>query len=88
MTTEPRVVLIGRAGCHLCDDARVVVEQVCAQVGERWTELDVDQLDDTDLRDELSELVPVLEVDGVRQGFWRIDETRLRRALAAAPPTS
>ena len=88
MTTQPRVVLFGRAGCHLCDDARAVVEQVCAEADEAWTELDVDRLDDRDLRDELTELVPVLEVDGVRQGFWRIDATRLRRALAAAPPTS
>lgn len=89
MTSErARVVLFGRAGCHLCDDARAVVTAACAAAGETWTEVDVDGLDDRDLRDELSELVPVVEVDGVRQGFWRIDAARLRRSLAAPRPTS
>jgi hypothetical protein len=79
----PRVLLYGRAGCHLCDDARLVVEQVCAESGATWTEVDVDTLADADLRADLSELVPVVEVDGVRQGYWRIDTARLRRSLAA-----
>ena len=26
-----RITLIGKPGCHLCDDARVVVERVCAR---------------------------------------------------------
>jgi len=80
---EPRVVLFGRAGCHLCDDARTVVEQVCAEQGSTWTEVDVDALADAELRADLTELVPVVEVDGIRQGYWRIDAARLRRCLAA-----
>lgn len=84
-----RVVLVGRAGCHLCTEARALVAEVCAEAGEAWTEIDVDAPDLPDLPggrsvfDEYSELVPVVEVDGVRQGYWRIDATRLRRALAA-----
>ncbi|MBC7290913.1 MAG: glutaredoxin family protein, partial [Actinotalea sp.] len=36
-----RVVLYGRAGCHLCDDARAVLADVVpADVG--WAEVDVD----------------------------------------------
>lgn len=38
----PRVVLYGRAGCHLCDEARVVVARVCGDVGVAWAEVDVD----------------------------------------------
>ena len=79
-----RVVLYGRAGCHLCDDARALVARVCAQVGATWAEVDVDvpTSDGRVLADELGDLVPVVDVDGVRRGYWRIDETRLRRALA------
>ncbi|GIG30073.1 thioredoxin family protein [Cellulomonas marina] len=84
----PRVVLYGRAGCHLCAAARDVVREVCAATGERWREVDVDDPaaapDGRDLVAELGELVPVVEVDGVRQGYWRIDADRLRRALV--PP--
>lgn len=38
----PRVVLYGRAGCHLCDEARVVVARVCGDIGVPWVEVDVD----------------------------------------------
>ncbi|MCC2335555.1 glutaredoxin family protein [Cellulomonas wangsupingiae] len=84
-TTAPRVVLYGRAGCHLCDEARSLVERVCADVGATWAEVDVDvpAPDGRLPADELGDLVPVVDVDGVRRGYWRIDETRLRRALAA-----
>ena len=83
-----RVVLYGRAGCHLCDEAREVVRAVCAESGDEWTEVDIDAaaVPGRDLVDELGELVPVVEVDGVRQGYWRIDAARLRRTLTAAGP--
>lgn len=78
------MVLYGRAGCHLCDDARALVARVCDELGATWTEVDVDEpaADGTLLADALGEMVPVVDVDGVRRGYWRIDETRLRRALA------
>ncbi|WP_421734797.1 glutaredoxin family protein [Cellulomonas sp.] len=87
-----RVVLYGRAGCHLCDEAREVVRAVCAETGDEWTEVDIDAASvpgssvGRDLVDELGELVPVVEVDGVRQGYWRIDAARLRRTLTPAGP--
>jgi glutaredoxin len=82
--TTARVVLYGRVGCHLCDDARALVERVCADAGATWAEVDVDRPgpDGRVLADELGEMVPVVDVDGVRRGYWRIDEARLRRALA------
>jgi hypothetical protein len=88
---QVRVVLYGRAGCHLCDAARVVVEQVAAESGTGWVEVDVDAAaahDGGALQREYGEEVPVVTVDGVARGFYRIDPDRLRRALAAPPPTS
>jgi glutaredoxin len=85
-----RVVLYGRAGCHLCDDARALVVRVCAETGESWAEVDVDDPASSltaERRGDLGELVPVVEVDGVMRGYFRIDENRLRRALAAARRT-
>ncbi len=84
---DARLVLYGRAGCHLCDDARAVVRRVAAATGAPWAEVDVDapQPDGRVLADELGELVPVVDVDGVRRGYWRVDEARLLRALAAGP---
>jgi hypothetical protein len=31
---SPRVTLYTKPGCHLCEDARAVVERVCAELGE------------------------------------------------------
>ncbi|WP_418274894.1 glutaredoxin family protein [Isoptericola jiangsuensis] len=76
----PRVVMYSRADCHLCDDARAVVASVCAAAGEDWQELDVDA--DPALVEQYGDYVPVVEVDGVQQGFWRVDAARLARRLA------
>ena len=73
------VELLSRARCHLCDDARRLVERVTAEAGVGWTETDVDH--DPQLRAEFGDLVPVVRVDGKELGHWRIDESRLRRAL-------
>jgi glutaredoxin len=73
------VELLSRAGCHLCDDARRLVERLAGETGARWTETDVDA--DPALRAEFGDLVPVVRVDGKELGYWRIDEARLRRAL-------
>jgi hypothetical protein len=74
-----RVRLLTRPGCHLCDDARAVVAQVCDEVGERYDEVDISG--DTDLEASYGELIPVTFVDGVQHDFWRVDATRLRAAL-------
>lgn len=78
--STPRVTLYGRAGCHLCDDARAVIERVCADLGETFVEIHID--DDPGLLDRYAEEIPVTLVDGRQHDFWRVDETRLRAALA------
>jgi glutaredoxin len=75
------VTLIGKPGCHLCDDARVVVEKVAAEVGAVVEEQDITQ--DEALYARYWEQVPVVLVDGAQHTFWRVDEKRLRAALTA-----
>ena len=74
-----RVTLYGKPGCHLCDDARAVVEAICAELGIGWTEIDITQ--DPALVREYGEQIPVTFVDGRRHDFWRVDPARLRKAL-------
>jgi glutaredoxin len=84
--TESRITLLGRPGCHLCDDAREVVSRVAGDLGVDWEERDITQSED-DLR-EYWEKIPVILVDGVVHDFWRVSEDRLRSALtrrAASP---
>lgn len=74
------IVFFTRAGCSLCAEGRAVVARVCA--GRQWQEIDVD--DDAALQAAYGEFVPVVEVDGRRVAQWRIDEARLREAIAGA----
>ncbi len=77
---EDRVVtLIGKPGCHLCDDAQAVVEKVCAELGSSWERRDIMQ--DEELYRKYWEQIPVVLVDGAQHDFWRVAEDRLRRAL-------
>ncbi len=80
----PRITLVGKPGCHLCDDARVVIEQVCADTGESYAEVSI--YDDLEMADLYWEQIPVTLVDGVQHAFWRVDAARLRAALAVPAP--
>jgi glutaredoxin len=81
MTAEPRVLVLTRSGCHLCEQAIEVVAQVCAESGTAWTTQDIDT--DPELRRRYTDEVPVTFVDGAQHDFWRVDPARLRAALNA-----
>jgi hypothetical protein len=76
---KPEVVLITKADCHLCADARDAVERVTSALGLTWTEQQVDEL--PELRERYAEEIPVVLVNGVQRDFWKIDEARLERVL-------
>lgn len=79
MTAEPRVTLIGKPGCHLCDVAREVISQVTRELGESFRE--VNMLDDPALVERYGEMIPVTLVDGAQHDYWRVEAERLRAAL-------
>ena len=78
-SARPRIRLLGKPGCHLCDDARVVIARVAADLGVGWHEESV--LDDPALMEQFGEQIPVTFVDGRQHDYWRVDEARLRAAL-------
>jgi hypothetical protein len=78
--SEPRVLLYTRPGCHLCDGARSVVEEVCTELGESYLEVSV--ADSPDLERRFGHEIPVTFVDGRQHDYWRVDPERLRAALS------
>ena len=56
------VVLYARPGCHLCDDARVVIEAARAELAFVFEEVDIES-DDALVRD-YGLRIPVVAVDG------------------------
>ena len=79
---EVRITLVSKPGCHLCDEARAVIERVAADLGVGWGELSNE--DDPALNEQYWEQIPVTFVDGGQHDYWRVDETRLRSALTSA----
>ncbi len=76
----PRVTLLSKPGCHLCDDARAVVTAVLAEFdGIPFDETSI--LDDPVLLDAYAEEIPVVLIDERVHTIWRVDADRLRRAL-------
>lgn len=81
MSTEIQLTLIGKPGCHLCDDAQAVIDGVLSEFD---TEISVDKkniLDDDALFARYSEEIPVLLINGKVHNYWRIDPDRLRAEL-------
>lgn len=76
-----RVTLLSKDGCHLCDDARAVIVEVCEELAVGWEEVDITT--DDELFRRWWEQIPVTLVDGVQHDFWRVDPDRLRAALRA-----
>ncbi len=75
-----RITLIGKPGCHLCDVAEETIAKVAADVGTEYETVSI--LDDPALNEKYWEMIPVILVDGEQHDFYRVDERRLREALA------
>jgi glutaredoxin len=71
----PRITLYGREGCHLCDQARAVLERI----GEPFEAVDIES--DDDLLKRYLERIPVIALDGDELYDFFVDEQDLRRRL-------
>ncbi|WP_254552417.1 glutaredoxin family protein [Kitasatospora sp. MMS16-BH015] len=78
---ERTVTLVGKPGCHLCDEAREVILKVTGELGAAFEEKDITQ--DEELYRTYWEQIPVTLIDGEQHDFWRVDERRLRAGLGA-----
>jgi glutaredoxin-like protein DUF836 len=79
MSSDARLALIVRPGCHLCEDAKAALDRVVAVTGDSWIERDV--TGDVELEREYGDRLPVVLLDGKEHGYWRVEEERLLRDL-------
>lgn len=76
-----RLTLLTRPGCHLCDEARAVVEDVLGGFPEvAFEERSI--VGDADLEREYAEEIPVVLIDDRVHTIWRVDPARLTAALS------
>jgi glutaredoxin len=77
------VTIIGKPGCHLCDEASLVATSVL--VGFSNVVLEHRDIEDNpEWPARYSEKVPVIQIDGADYGYWRIREENFRQALVGA----
>jgi hypothetical protein len=84
--TTATITLIGKPGCHLCDDAREVIAAVVSELegvasAPAVVVTEVSILDDAELHDKYVEEIPVVLLNGAVHNIWRVDPDRLRTAL-------
>jgi hypothetical protein len=78
------LTLLRKPGCHLCDDARVVIDRVAADLTAEGRPLRVVErsiLDDPDLERRFHDDIPVVLLNGEVHGRWRFDADVLRSAV-------
>jgi glutaredoxin len=73
------VTLYGRAGCHLCDDARAVLERMRSQRPFALHEVDIES--DPALHARYLERIPVIALDGEELFDFFVDEAGLAARL-------
>ena len=85
--TNVDLTLIGKPGCHLCDDARDVIASVVAELPADAPTVSVSEVsifDDAELHERYVEEIPVVLIGGRVHTYWRVDPSRLRTALLEA----
>ena len=81
------LTLLTKPGCHLCEEAKTVVDSAINKFksehsSENPIELtEVNILEDQAFLDEYGEEIPVLQINGATHAYWKIDSERLIAAL-------
>jgi glutaredoxin len=78
------VTLYGKAGCHLCEDARKEIEALRTERNFNLKEVDVSL--DPVLHRRYGERIPVIEVNGEEVFELGVDRIALGRLLATVAP--
>jgi hypothetical protein len=79
-----QLTLYGKAGCHLCEDARTVVLAVRRRYPFDLEEIDITR--DPALFARYKERIPVIKIDGEEVLELVIEATELERCIASMQP--
>ncbi len=74
------VRLVGGKGCHLCEDAKQVIDGVRSEIAFELEEIDI--TGDPELEARYRERIPVVYVDGEEAFTYFVQPGALRRRLA------
>jgi glutaredoxin len=73
------VDIYSRPGCHLCDEAKAVIERVRRRYAFALREINIEN--DPALEREYGEQIPVVFVNGNKAFKYHVDETELEKKV-------
>lgn len=76
---KAQVIVYSRPGCHLCDEAKAVIEN--ANCSERFTLAEVNIESDQELLTKYKYDIPVVTIDGVEAFRHRVDREEFRKLV-------
>ena len=81
--SEPRLVtLYTRPGCHLCEEAKALIEPTLGEFGATLREVNIDE--DAVLRQRYGTDIPVIFIGSRKAAKHRVDPVKFRRQLRDA----
>ena len=78
---RPQVTLYTRAGCCLCDEAKVVLADARRRADFGYEEVDIDG--DPELRRRYNDEVPVVAINQVKAFKYKVNQEEFLKKLAA-----
>ena len=82
-----QLTLFTKPGCHLCEEAKTVIDSAIDKFKSEHSSqnpielTEVNILEDQALLEKYGEEIPVLQINGLTHAYWRIDSERLIAAL-------
>ncbi|HEX6728695.1 MAG TPA: glutaredoxin family protein [Pyrinomonadaceae bacterium] len=80
LTAKPHVTIYSRPGCHLCEEAKAVIEAACS--GDEFTLEEVNIESDPELLNRYQYDVPVIAINGVDTFMHRVDPDEFKAAIS------
>jgi glutaredoxin len=76
------VTLYSRPGCHLCEDAKSIIEPLLAEFGATLREISIDT--DARLTEQFGYDIPVIFINDRKAAKHRVNPEQFRRQLSEA----
>jgi glutaredoxin len=76
------ITLYTRTGCHLCEEAKALIEPILREFGVALREVDIDE--DAALQQRYGTDIPVIFIGGRKVAKHRVDTAKFRRQLSDA----
>jgi glutaredoxin len=77
---KTRVTIYSRPGCHLCDEAKAVIEN--SKCSDRFTLEEINIESDEELLKKYKYDIPVVTIDGIEAFIHRVDPEEFRLRIA------